>query len=73
MIAHIIGRFTQLFDNQFLRWVGRISHTQVDDVVARATFLIQRVVDPTEQVGRQALDAIGILDAERRNGFFGTG
>ena len=57
-------------------WIGGVAHAHVDDVVAGAALLIHQLIQAREQIGGQALDALGDLDVERaivvdRFGIFG--
>jgi len=65
VVFRVASRFGQLFDHDILRRIGRIAHAKVDHVLARSPFVVQKFVDPREQVQRQPVYALGYLDFER--------
>ena len=76
VVAGIAGGFGEFIDDDVGRGIGGIAHAHVDDVVAGASLLIHQLIQAREQIGWQALDALGDLDVERaivvdRFGIFG--
>jgi hypothetical protein len=64
MALLVLGRLAELVDHRWIRGVGGVAHAEIDDVDASAALGIFQSVDLAEEVGRQALDAVGDVDLE---------
>ena len=46
-----------IFDHLIDGWVGRVSHPQIDHILAGSTLFVEQIVDPPKHIGRQSIDA----------------
>ena len=59
VVSGVLSGLAQLVDDPGLGRIGGVSHAEVDDVGAGALHLVLEFVDASEQVGREAQDAVG--------------
>jgi hypothetical protein len=59
VIVRIAGGLHQLLDDDVLRRLAGVSHTEVDHVLPPLPLLVQKGVHPRQHILRQAVDPLG--------------